>query len=128
MQYLCGFQAKKSTRGTVPFGGIQHALAYITLRFQSQNITFPQGNISHGFAVYHGAAGTTKGNRPLCWFGINKNGRATLVRYFVLFLFYELFDCVVELINHFFIALFDGVDDTMLNMVLQNHLACIVDG
>ena len=44
-----------------------------------------------------------------------------------LFLFYELVDCVVELVYHFLIALFDCVDYTMLKMILQNNLACVVD-
>ena len=43
-------------------------------------------------------------------------------------LFDELFDCLAEAVKRLFVILLDRVDDAVLNVVLQNDLADVVDG
>ena len=43
-------------------------------------------------------------------------------------LFDELFDCLAEAVKRLFVVPFDRVDDAVLDVVLQNDLADVVDG
>ena len=43
-------------------------------------------------------------------------------------LFDELFDCLAEAVKRLFVVPFDRVDDAVLDMILQNDLADVVDG
>ena len=43
-------------------------------------------------------------------------------------LFDELFDCLAEAVKRLFVILLDRVDDAVLDMVLQDHLAGVFDG
>ena len=43
-------------------------------------------------------------------------------------LFDELVDCLAEAVKRLFVILLDRVDDAVLNVVLQNDLADVVDG
>ena len=43
-------------------------------------------------------------------------------------LFDELFDCLAEAVKRLFVVPFDRIDDAVLDMVLQNDLADVVDG
>ena len=43
-------------------------------------------------------------------------------------LFYEFFDGFVQITNHLFVAGFDGVNNTMIDVILQNDFSNIVNG
>ena len=44
------------------------------------------------------------------------------------YLFYKFINCVVQLIQHLGVALFNCVNNTVVKMILKYNLSCVVKG